>query len=195
MKSNFLALRPTALFTSVLLTLVRLTAAEPPAPAPVPAQLRIAVVDTEGVLLGSALGRAAMADLRANQEAQSAAIRAKHEEIKKLQAELEAKKLSLSPEQSTALSDRIANLQVEAKRAAQAAEQALGEARDQMLAQLDGKLMPVINEVARREKFTAVFRKFESGLIFVEDEIDITHLVIARLDELHPAKPAPARTP
>jgi Skp family chaperone for outer membrane proteins len=51
-----------------------------------------------------------------------------------------------------------------------------------MLGQIDVKVMPVINQFGKEMGYTAVFRKFESGLIYADDSIDVTALIIQRLD-------------
>ena len=51
-----------------------------------------------------------------------------------------------------------------------------------MLAQIDQRVMPVINQVGKDLGYTLIFRKFESGLIYADEAIDITSVVIQRLD-------------
>jgi Skp family chaperone for outer membrane proteins len=40
----------------------------------------------------------------------------------------------------------------------------------------------VINQVGKDLGYTLIFRKFESGLIYADEAIDITSVVIQRLD-------------
>ena len=42
--------------------------------------------------------------------------------------------------------------------------------------------MPVINQVGKEHGFTLIFNKFESGLIYADEAIDITTSIIQRLD-------------
>ena len=51
-----------------------------------------------------------------------------------------------------------------------------------MLGQIDERVMPVINQVGKELGYTMIFRKFESGLIYADDAIDITGVIIQRLD-------------
>ena len=47
---------------------------------------------------------------------------------------------------------------------------------------IDEKVMPVINQIGHEQGYTMIFRKFESGLIYADDAIDITSAVVQRLD-------------
>jgi hypothetical protein len=42
--------------------------------------------------------------------------------------------------------------------------------------------MPVINQVGKELGYTLIFRKFESGLIYADEAVDITASIIQRLD-------------
>ncbi len=51
-----------------------------------------------------------------------------------------------------------------------------------MLKQIDERVMPVINQAGKDLGYTLIFRKFESGLIYADEAIDITGVIIQRLD-------------
>ena len=51
-----------------------------------------------------------------------------------------------------------------------------------MLGQIDQRVMPVINQAGKDLGYTLIFRKFESGLIYADEAIDITSVIIQRLD-------------
>ena len=62
----------------------------------------------------------------------------------------------------------------------------LTKKRDDVLGQIDQQVMPVINQVGKELGYTLIFRKFESGLIYADEAIDITDSVIKRLDTAAP---------
>jgi outer membrane protein len=62
----------------------------------------------------------------------------------------------------------------------------LNKKRDEILAQIDKQVMPVINQVGKEMGFTLIFRKFESGLIYADETVDITNTIIERLDAASP---------
>jgi Skp family chaperone for outer membrane proteins len=47
---------------------------------------------------------------------------------------------------------------------------------------MDQRIMPVITELGRELGYTLIFRKFESGLVFADERVDVTPEVIERLD-------------
>jgi len=135
-----------------------LAQAPPSRTAPAPADARpvkIGVVDTEKILLSSEAGKRAVADLKAQQN--------------QVEDELRRKKAAGASAETLRQSQEQATRDVNAK-------------RDQMLAQIDQKVMPVINQIGKELGYTLIFRKFESGLIFADDAVDITAIVLRRVD-------------
>ena len=62
------------------------------------------------------------------------------------------------------------------------ANRELTKRRDEVLAAVDQKVMPIINQYGQANGYDLIFRKFESGLIYAADAVDITDEVIAALD-------------
>ena len=54
------------------------------------------------------------------------------------------------------------------------------------------KIMPVVDQIGKEMGLAAIFNKFESGLIYASDAIDITDVVIKRFND---AQGAPAAQP
>jgi len=63
------------------------------------------------------------------------------------------------------------------------ADQEVTAARDAELAALETMIKPVIDAVAADQELSAVFNKFQSGLVYVSDSIDITDEVLKRVDK------------
>ncbi len=157
--------------------------AQAAAPAPVPAgTIRIAVIDTEKILLSSVAGKKAVADLKKLQDQREKELVAKAQELKDLQAKMNDGRLSLAQDKLADLSKQYEEKEINLKRAQDDATRELNKKRDDMLAQIDERVMPVINQVGKELGYTMIFRKFESGLIYADDGIDITNVVIQRLD-------------
>ena len=66
------------------------------------------------------------------------------------------------------------------------AQKKYNDTRDRLLAQADTKMTPIINAVGKEMKAAAIFRKFESGLIYADDSLDITNTIIQRIDAATP---------
>jgi outer membrane protein len=160
-------------------------AAAQAAPAAAPAAsgpLRIAVIDTEKILLSSVAGKKAVADLKKLQDQREKELGARAQELKDLQAKINDGRLSLAQDKLADLSKQYEEKEIGLRRAQDDATRELNKKRDDMLAQIDERVMPVINQVGKELGYTMIFRKFESGLIYADDGIDITNAVIQRLD-------------
>jgi outer membrane protein len=154
-----------------------------PAAAPAPAgPIRVAVIDTEKILLSSNAGKKVVADLKRLQEQREKELGARAAELKDLQTKINDGRLSLAQDKLADLSKQYEEKEIAIRRAQDDATRELNKKRDDMLAQIDQRVMPVINQVGKDLGYTLIFRKFESGLIYADEAIDITGTVIQRLD-------------
>ena len=176
---------PTAASALLGLALVAPLAAQA-APAAAPGVIKIAVIDTEKILLSSVAGKKAVSDLKKLQEQRENELRAKAQELKDLQTKISDGRLSLAQDKLAELSKQLEEKEIVLRRAQDDATRELNKKRDDMLASIDEKVMPVINQVGKELGYTLIFRKFESGLIYADEAIDITDSVIKRLDTAAP---------
>jgi outer membrane protein len=153
----------------------------------------VAVIDVNKVLSTSAAGKAAAARLKQLQEAKLAQGQKMDEEIKALDNEINTKKISLSEEKLADMQKQLSDKKIAMQRFAQDADRELGEARDRVMADLNGKIMPVVDKIGKEMGLAAIFNKFESGLIYASDAIDITDTVIKEFNAAQGT--APAATP
>jgi len=161
-------------------------AAPAAAPAARPAMpagaLKIAVINTEQILLDSQAGKKAIADLKKVQDQKEAELGAKQEEIKALQAKIDSGRLSLTQDKLADMEKQLEDKVIAARRLQDDASRDLNKRKDDVLGAVDQRVMPIINQIGKEQGFTLIFRKFESGLIYADDAIDITPMVIQRLD-------------
>jgi outer membrane protein len=147
------------------------------------AGLRVAVIDTEKILLSSVAGKKAIAELKKAQEAKEAELRGRQQEIKELNDKLTQGRLSLAQDKLAEIEKQIEEKEIALRRLSDDATRELNKKKDEMLGGIDQKVMPVINAIGKDQGYTLIFRKFESGLIYADDAIDITASVIQRLDQ------------
>ena len=153
---------------------------------------RIAVIDVNKVLTQSTAGKAAYEKLKKMQDDRVEKARQMDEELRKLDADISTKRLSLSEDKLTDLQKQLADKRIAMQRYAQDADREIGEARDKELQVLEVKIKPVIDAIGKEMGLAAIFNKFESGLVYASDAIDITDSVVKRFNETNPAPPAPA---
>jgi outer membrane protein len=151
---------------------------------------RMAVIDVQKVLQSSTAGKAAYERLKKMQEDRVARAQKMDEEAKALENDINTKKLSLSEDKLTEMAKQLSDKKISMQRYAQDADREVGEARDKELAALEVKIKPVIDAIGKEMGLAAIFNKFESGLVYASDAIDITDSVIKRFDT---ANPTPAK--
>jgi outer membrane protein len=161
------------------------------------APARVAVVDVNKVLMNSPAGKAAYERLKKMQDDRISKAQAMNDEIAKLDNDINTKKMSLSEDKLADLAKQLSDKKIAAQRFAQDADREVGEARDKTLLDLENKIKPVIDSVGKEMGLAAIFNKFESGLVYASDAIDITDTVIKKFsDNAAPAaNTAPAKKP
>ena len=152
---------------------------------------RLAVIDVQRVLASSSAGKAASDRLKKMQEDRVTRAKQMDDEMQKLDADINSKKLSLSEEKLTEMAKQLSDRKIAAQRFAQDAEREMGEARDRALLELENRIKPVIDSIGKEMGLAAIFNKFESGLVYASEAIDITDTVIKRFNE-NAGGPAPA---
>ena len=160
------------------------------------APARVAVIDVQRVLANSAAGKIASERLKKMQDERVARAKAMDDEMQKLDADINNKKLSLSEDKLTEMTKQLSDRKIAAQRFQQDAEREMGEARDRALLELENKIKPVIDQIGKEQGLAAIFNKFESGLVYASDAIDITDSVIKRFnDATGGATPAASTNP
>ena len=150
----------------------------------------MAVIDVQKVLQSSTAGKAAYERLKKMQDDRVTRAQKMDEEAKALENDINTKKLSLSEDKLTEMAKQLSDKKIAMQRYAQDADREVGEARDKELAALELKIKPVIDAIGKEMGLAAIFNKFESGLVYASDAIDITDSVVKRFDT---ANPAPAK--
>lgn len=144
--------------------------------------MRVAVVDVQKVLAQSTAGKQAYDRLKKMQEERITRAQKMNEELTNLSNDMNTKKLSLSEDKLTEMAKTISDKKIAMDRYAQDADREIGEARDKALADLQNKISPVIDGIGKEMGLALIFNKFESGLVYASDAVDITDTVIKRFD-------------
>ncbi|HYI09307.1 MAG TPA: OmpH family outer membrane protein [Thermoanaerobaculia bacterium] len=153
---------------------------------------RVAVIDVQKVLTQSTAGKAAYEKLKKVQDERVEKAKQMDEDMRKLDTEITTKRISLSEDKLTDLQKQLADKRIAIQRYAQDADREIGEARDRELQALEARIKPIIDGIGKEMGLAAIFNKFESGLVYASDAIDITDTVIKRFNEAAPAAAAAA---
>ncbi|MGZ5474706.1 MAG: OmpH family outer membrane protein, partial [Thermoanaerobaculia bacterium] len=110
---------------------------------------RFAVIDVQKVLTQSTAGKAAYEKLKKMQDDRMARAKGMDDELKKLDADISTKRLSLSEDKLVEMQKQLADKRISMQRYAQDAEREIGEARDRELMALEAKIKPVIDGIGK----------------------------------------------
>jgi outer membrane protein len=155
----------------------------PAAAAPRPlGAIKIAVIDTAQILKESQSGKKALAELKRAQDQKGGELERQQKEIRDLQAKIDDGRLSLAQDKLADMEKQLEDKVIALRRMQDDANRELTKKQEEILGSVDQRVMPVINQVGKELGYTLIFRKFESGLIYADDAVDITAMVIKRMD-------------
>ena len=143
---------------------------------------RVAVIDVQKVLTQSTAGKAAYEKLKKMQEDRLSKAKQMDEEMRKLDRRSTTKRISLGRGQARRDAKQLADKKIAMQRFAQDADREIGEARDRELQALQAKIKPVIDALGKEMGLAAIFNKFESGLVYASEAVEITDTVIQRFN-------------
>ena len=148
------------------------------APAASAQSLKIGVINVERLVQESALGKEAFNRVkRLNDQ--------KKEEGDKLQKEIRDLEQKLADQGSALADDKRETLQktyqekaIAFKRFQDDATRELDTAQKKELGELERRVFPVINQVGKDKGYTMIFNKFQAGLLYADDGVDLTDEVL-----------------
>lgn len=144
---------------------------------------KFAVISTQEIIEQSDTGKAAIQQLRTLQEEKTAEVRALQQEINDLRTRINEGRLSLAEDTLRDLQEQLDTKGRELPRRQEDAAAELEKRQVEVLGNIEKQVMPIIQQIGEEEGYTMIFRKFESGLVYVDDTVDITDQVIQRLDQ------------
>jgi outer membrane protein len=145
-------------------------------------KFEIAVIDVQQIVQESAAGKESMARLKKLQDDKLAEGRKLAQERDDLAKQLDTQRATLTDAKVADLQKQIEDKDVELRRFKDDAQQQLDEARRKELDGLEKQIMPIIDELGREMKLKLIFNKFQSGLVYADDSVDITDQVLRRFN-------------
>ena len=143
---------------------------------------RVAVIDVQRLLTESNLGKAALEELKALGEAKQAEAVALQDEINDLRQRLTEGRLSLSDEKIAELEKLGEEKVIAFSRFQDDADRELQKARLDAFGEIEEQVIPLIDTIGRELGYSMIFNKFQSGLLFAQDNVDITEIVLQRFN-------------
>jgi outer membrane protein len=156
---------------------------------------KIGVIEVQKIVQESAIGKESLARVQKVQQAKQEDLQKRQKELRDMEQKIQDQGKSLSEDAMEKLQKDYQSKALDLKRFQDDAQRELEESQRKELGELEKRIMPVINEVAREQGYSLVFNKFNSGLLFADDKaVDLTEAVITRFNSMI-AAPAPAAKP
>jgi len=144
--------------------------------------MKIALIDVQRLVTDSAVGKEALGRLKSLQDAKVAEGKAMQDEIEALRRKRNEGQLSLAADKIAEMEKQLEDKLIAFRRFQDDAEREIAKARESALAEVERKVMPVIEQAGKEFGYNLIFNKFQSGLVYADETVDITPLIIQRFD-------------
>lgn len=147
------------------------------------APMKVAVIDVQRLVFESATGKEVIERLKNLREQKSAEGAGLQQEIEDLQQRVADGRLSLSEDRLADLEKELEDKMILLRRFSDDADRELQKEQEEAFSRIERQVMPIISAVGAEEGFTVIFNKFNSGLLYAEDQVDITDLILERFND------------
>lgn len=147
------------------------------------APMKIAVIDVGRILEESVAGQAAIGELKTLAESKQAELDQAQAAAKEIQDRINQGRMSLSEEKLDELRKELERKVIDLQRRQDDANREIEEMRIERFGKIERRIMPVIQRVGAEFGYSMIFKKFQSGLVYARDEIDITNLILERFNQ------------
>jgi len=172
---------------SVLAAALGMSLAAPAQTPPVP---KLGVIEVQRIVQESAVGKESLARVQKLQQGKQDDLSKRQKELRDMEQKIQDQGKSLSEDAMEKLQKDYQTKALDLKRAQDDAQRDLEETQRKELGELERRVMPVIETVAKEQGLSLVFNKFQSGLLYADTNVDITDAVIAKFNTQIAAPPA-----
>ncbi len=148
---------------------------------------KFGVIDVQEIVTESETGKKVFQQLETFGKDKQTELDGKRKEIDDLRAKLDAGKNTLAEAKVKEMAEQIEQKGIALDRALDDAKRDFNRRQQELLGQIEQKVLPIITQLGREGGYTFIFRKFDSGLIYADEATDVTKQVIAKLDAAAPA--------
>lgn len=151
--------------------------------APVLAQadsLKIAVIDVQKILTDSTSGQEVLAQLEQLRTEKAEFLVDRKQHLEDLRKRYDQTRLTLAEDRIAELEKEIEDLAIALRRAQDDAQRELQKRQQEDFGRIEQAVLPIIDSVGREFGYSLIFNKFQSGLVYADEAVDITDLVIER---------------
>src|SRR5262245_23173656 len=138
------------------------------------AKQKIGVINVERLVQESALGKEAFNRVKKLNDVKKEEGDKLQKELRDMEQKLADQGTALADDKKEALQKTYQEKAIAFKRFQDDANRDLEAAQKKELGELERRVFPIINQVGKERGFTLIFNKFQSGLVFADDSVDIT---------------------
>lgn len=165
------------------------TAALVALPASAQSAQKVGVIEVQRIVQDSAVGKESLARIQKVSTAKQEDLTKRQTELRDLEKRIQEQGKSLSEEAMEKLQKDYQAKALDLKRFQDDAQRELEELQRKELTELEKKVLPVIEAVSKELGYSLVFNKFQSGLLYADDAVDITAAVITKFNTAIAAAP------
>lgn len=144
---------------------------------------KLAVIDVEKILTDSERGKAVLGKIEEFRNTKAQSLKSMQDSLVALNEEFQKGRLSLAEDRLAELQKQLEDQTIAMRRAQDDAERELREMQAKEFEAVEVAVLPIIQAVGKEQGYTMIFNKFQSGLVYADEAIDITAAVIARFDQ------------
>lgn len=149
---------------------------------------KIAVMDVQKILTTSARGKEVIAALESLRDEKMKGLQSKRDELNALQSRYTETRFSLAEDKLEEMEKQLEDMNIALRRAEDDAQREMQARQQEDFSKIEREVLPIITAVGKEFGYTAIFNKFQSGLLYADDAIDITALVVERFDAVASAQ-------
>ena len=166
-----------------------------PAEQPFPTGAKYAFVNIQRIAAESAQGKALSTRVQALNAQKVTELNEKNKALQASQQKLDSGASVLSDAARAQLAKDIDRQQTEIQRFTDDAQKDVEEMQNELQAEFQQKLGPVIQQIAQEKKLEILFSALDAGIIWADAGLDLTTEVIRRFDTAAPVAAGPAAPP
>ncbi len=149
---------------------------------PAAAQSKLAVIDVQRVVAESDPGKEAIQKLKAVSDAKVQEGQTMQQELATLRDQINRQRFTVSEERLAEMNKELEDKTIAIRRFEDDAKRELDDARRRELGGLEEQILPIINQIGQERGITLIFNKFQSGLVYADEAVDITDEVIRQFN-------------
>ena len=162
---------------AAILTAITLVGVVGPAAAQAP---KIAVIEVERILRESDAGKEALATLEEASKVKGEELESRAKDLQDLQTRYQETRLTLAEDRVAEMQKELEDKTIEMRRLQDDANRELQKQQQEAFQKIEEEVLPIINQIGKEGGYTLMFNKFQSGLVFADEAVDITQSVIER---------------